>query len=254
MTITRISSSQIKAAAIKTLFKNVVIFNNSGAPNSKVDVDSCKVGSDDGTYIFDTLTSKTVDMAASGAGGLDTGSEAANTWYYVWLIFNPSNGNAYGMFSASASSPTMPSGYTKKRLVGCVRNNASSNFLQFRQIDRTYMYTFTQTAVTGGTATSWTSVNLSSLVPTSLAWAVYLWHEGYAAGGDVNTISGVSADGSLYSTFVYVKYTGSVGDYITDSLAALYPLLTINPPTIYYQNGAVYAVSEVYIQGFELVI
>jgi len=62
----------------------------------------------------------------SAAGGLDTGAEAISTYYFVWLIRKDSDGTIDVLISASSSSPTMPSGYTYKRLIGSFYNNASS--------------------------------------------------------------------------------------------------------------------------------
>lgn len=67
-------------------------------------------------------------------GTIDAGVEAANTWYYVWLIYNGLTVAA--LLSASAKNPAMPTGYTFKALVGVVRNDASSNFLRFVSYDR----------------------------------------------------------------------------------------------------------------------
>lgn len=78
-----------------------------------------------------TSFANTVNMAASGANGLDTGVEAANTWYYLWAI---STGTVdRGLLSASSTSPTLPGGYVYSALLGAVRNDNSSNFLRFAQ-------------------------------------------------------------------------------------------------------------------------
>lgn len=70
--------------------------------------------------------SVSADITVSGAGGLDTGTETNSTWYNVWVIWNGST--AAALFSLSATSPTMPGGYTNKFRVGVVRNDASGNF------------------------------------------------------------------------------------------------------------------------------
>lgn len=66
-------------------------------------------------------------------GGLDTGSEASGTWYYVWLIKRSDTGVVDVLLSASASAPTMPANYDYKRLIGAIRNDGSSNILAFKQ-------------------------------------------------------------------------------------------------------------------------
>lgn len=52
--------------------------------------------------------SLTADLTSAN---LDTGSLAANTWYYPW-IFAKADGTKTLRFSLSATSPTLPSGYT----------------------------------------------------------------------------------------------------------------------------------------------
>lgn len=79
------------------------------------------------------------NIATSGVNGLDTGSEANDAWYYIWVI---SNGTQTALLlSASASSPVLPSGYEYRALVSMVRNDASGNFVPFVQRGTRYVYT-----------------------------------------------------------------------------------------------------------------
>lgn len=59
----------------------------------------------------------TVSISANGANGLDTGTAAANTWYYVWLILNRTTNTVAGLLSTSRTAPTMPTGYDRKVLL-----------------------------------------------------------------------------------------------------------------------------------------
>jgi hypothetical protein len=52
--------------------------------------------------------SGTVDITASGALGLDTGSEASSTWYYVHAIASSDFQTVSAIFSSSPTSPTLP--------------------------------------------------------------------------------------------------------------------------------------------------
>lgn len=71
--------------------------------------------------------------AGTGNGGLDTGSIANNTWYYPWLIMNLNTFAVDVLWSASASSPTMPSGYTiKRRIRGAVLTDGSGSICGMR--------------------------------------------------------------------------------------------------------------------------
>jgi hypothetical protein len=62
-------------------------------------------------------SSATLNFATTGLNGLDTGSLVANTWYYIWAILNPTTGATGFLASTSSTSPTMPSGFTVRRLL-----------------------------------------------------------------------------------------------------------------------------------------
>ena len=65
-------------------------------------------------------------VVGTGNAGLDTGSRTANTRYYCFIIFNPTTGVTDVLYSLNRTSPTMPSGFTERRLVGFVRTDISS--------------------------------------------------------------------------------------------------------------------------------
>ena len=108
----------------------------------------------------------TATITASGANGLDTGSEAASTWYFAWAIYDPTNDVLASLLSTSATAPTMPSGYTFKRLVGAVRNDGSSNFIAFVQRGNRVTYKAVQSMVSSGAATSYTQIAMAALLPS----------------------------------------------------------------------------------------
>jgi hypothetical protein len=83
------------------------------------------------SYFKDITGTWVVGAGTSGAPthGLDTGTVAINTWYYIWAISNGSGGDI--LFSTSSTSPTMPGGYSFKRLIGSMKTDASSSFLPF---------------------------------------------------------------------------------------------------------------------------
>jgi hypothetical protein len=92
-----------------------------------------------GQAIASALT-KQIDatwVAGDNAGGLDTGTVAADTTYHMFAIWNPTTETADFLFSASYSSPTLPSGYTKKDWVMAVTTDGSSNIRAFKQDGRT---------------------------------------------------------------------------------------------------------------------
>ena len=107
------------------------------------------------------------NIGASGADGLDTGSEAPNTWYYKHIIHDPSGPTTAGLLSLSATHGglTLPSGYTHSALVGAARNDGSSNFLNFSQIGCDVLPVDFQEILSAGAASNYATLDLSAVVP-----------------------------------------------------------------------------------------
>jgi len=78
-----------------------------------------------GTYTLNLSTN-------SLPNGLDTGSLAASTYYYVFAIYNSTTSSVSTLASLNPTAPTLPTGYTYFRLIGLFRTNSSS------QIDPLY--------------------------------------------------------------------------------------------------------------------
>ena len=93
---------------------------------------------DDATNLrLAAVLTKRIDAAwavGDDNGGIDTGSVAADTLYAIWLIKRPDTAVVDALFSASFSAPTMPTNYTKKRLIGAVITDGSDNILEYQQI------------------------------------------------------------------------------------------------------------------------
>lgn len=117
-----------------------------------------------GTPFIASSVSVTPDITVSGANGLDTGSEASSTWYYVYVIAKE-DGTVAGLMSTSSSAPTMPSGYTYRALVSAVRNNGSSNFIGYYQRASKIYYIEQQSVLSGGTSTVEAAITISAQVP-----------------------------------------------------------------------------------------
>lgn len=148
---------------------------------STVDIAATNVllidSSDDSTYLAESVSVTGVSLASSGAGGLDTGSEASDTIYYVWLIWNETT--LSGLISASATAPTMPSGYTYKALVGSFFNDSSSDIVDF---DQKGNVTFCRdTILSSGTATTSTALDISPVPPIANLFFAELGLENSAA-------------------------------------------------------------------------
>lgn len=95
----------------------------------------------------------------TNAGGLNTGTVAANTWYEVHLIKRTDTGVVDVMFTTTANRATLPTSYTKQRRIGWIRRNGTT-ILQFTQI--------------GDYITLTTQINDASFTATATATAITL--------------------------------------------------------------------------------
>lgn len=98
-----------------------------------------------------TAVSLTLNMGSTGANGLDTGSVAASKWYAVYVIYNSASNTTAGLYSLSASSPTLPSGYTYFSRLGWVATDTNTFLLRTIQKDKQVQYVVTATASTTST-------------------------------------------------------------------------------------------------------
>ncbi len=102
------------------------------------------------------------------AGGLNTGAEAANTWYEVHLIKRQDTGVVDVMFTTTANRATLPTNYTHQRRIGWIRNDGSSNILAFTQIGDYFTLT-TQINDVAATATGTATAVTLTVPPNSIA-------------------------------------------------------------------------------------
>lgn len=105
-------------------FSGFTITNNSGAPNTTVDVGAGTARSSDNTVDI-TLTSTIrgiLQSSGSWAAGdnqnkLDTGARADSNTYHVFVIGHPTLADDI-LYSLSATAPTLPAGYAGFRRTG----------------------------------------------------------------------------------------------------------------------------------------
>ena len=114
-----------------------------------------------------------VDITTSGAGGLDTGTEAVSTLYYAYAIANSATpGSANGILSVKENyyDVTLPIGYDQIAPIACVYNSAGGDLLNFNMNtlkggNRRYIYNIPQTVLTDGTDAAYADCNLEDVLP-----------------------------------------------------------------------------------------
>jgi hypothetical protein len=111
--------------------------NNTTDADNDIDVATGTARSDDNAanITLSGVLVKRLDAnfaAGTNQGGLDTGSKANSATYHVFAISDGAS-TVDVLFSTSLGSPTMPSGYTKKRRLGSVITDGSGNIRAFVQ-------------------------------------------------------------------------------------------------------------------------
>lgn len=114
------------------------------------------------SVVVDITTASPPVANGPDAASLDTASVFRHCWY-----IGKDDGTKAGLISASYAStgPTaLPSGYSWWAYAGPIRNNASSNFVVFSQYGKRGSFLST-IVLSGGTATSYTDLDISAVVP-----------------------------------------------------------------------------------------
>ena len=167
--------AQSGGSALPTKYVEGLIVSDSTTSIKDISVGSCR--SDDNTLDIVSAGVLSLNITSSGANGLDTGSEASNTWYAIYVIGGGGNATA-SLLSVSATSPTLPGTYTVQRRIGWVRNDGSSNFYEYDTQstgrDRFVLWNEVETILellTNGGATTYTNVDISELIPPTCTTA-----------------------------------------------------------------------------------
>lgn len=162
----KVSRASVIAAYPTRIKADLVVKNNAGTPDTQIDVDATELSVTNSTGSTSLISDVdvTIDATGSGANGIDTGSLAASTMYYVWVIWNGTT--TAGLVSTSSTAPTLPTGYTHKRLVGEVYSDGSVHFTKVNREDDEVWFEDPQAVYTTQTlTTSYVQHALPSTVP-----------------------------------------------------------------------------------------
>jgi hypothetical protein len=178
--------------------------NNTGTPNTQFDLTAQQVvlmNTSGHTVVVTapgTITNN-ISTAGSTANGRDqAGVFSASSWIYFWWIWNGTT--LASLSSTSATSPTLPSGYTHLCYCTAARLDGSTNLLKIRCANTWTFYDARISGVlSGGTATAETSVSTAAVIPPN------------ALEGQFEVAMSGTADGSgnFAVTYFFRTVTGS---------------------------------------------
>lgn len=181
----------------------LTLANDTTSPNTVLDIGAGAATSDDNstTMLLPAFT-KNCNAAwtlGSGGGALDGvgGSTlTASSWYHVWVIERVDTGVVDVLLSLQGGSgsgltPTLPASYTKKRRIGSIRANASSQIVGFIQFGDEFLWaSIVHDISSGNPGTAGVLRGLS--VPTGVkVWArfMFTYQDGNASSGAYTVIS-----------------------------------------------------------------
>lgn len=195
-------------------FSGLTLANNSGAPLTTVDVGigTCRNTTDTVDINITAVTRGILQASGSWAAGdnqnkLDTGAKAISTWYHVFAIRKTSDGSGDILFSLSATSPTMPSGYAGHRRISSIRTDASGNILGFINVGARFVWKTPVVDIAIGVNTTKTLYVIK--VPTGVRVLGKVGIQGN--GGDFNYWVEEADAGAMPASMYYGVLTG-IGD------------------------------------------
>lgn len=169
--------TQLPGNALSNLYVNGC--QVSVLTNNTVSVNAGQVR--DSTDSFDILLKQPIllNFLANGANGLDTGTIAPSTPYYVFDLYDQTQANPPAcLASLSKDSPIMPASngvtYSQFRCVGWVLTDSSSNLLPFVQTGNSnvqhYQWYSPIVVLNSGNATAYTDISLQTAIPSAIGF------------------------------------------------------------------------------------
>jgi hypothetical protein len=186
--------------------------------------------------------SKTINLATTGAGGMDTGTAPVSGYVALYAIYNPTT-QISALLATNATSvvapnvyggANMPSGYTASALVSVVRTNSSGQFVPFCQNDRLVSVAVLNILNSTASQPGYTALSIAAAVPKNAkTWSGTGSANCNANGSTINSLN-LSAD-----------LTNEIGNMVISNSAAVlnqgnfapisnFPIMT--PQTVCYKN------------------
>ncbi len=195
------------------------IANNVTDATNDIDVGTGRVWVSNGTdekLVSTSVTIKRLDASwavGTNQGGLDTGTKANSTWYYIWLIHRSDTGVTDLLFSTSATSPTMPTSYDYKRRLRCgaILTDGSGNIRAFSHWRNRILW---GTAIVDFNASTRAASALTVSVPpiSDIVWEGWIQIQGNAGeSADVRSLSATNAIYCIARVQVSAQFASDAG-------------------------------------------
>lgn len=227
-----IEATQASAAPVTGgSFVGLAANNDGVTPNTKWNFSAAElvITNLSGGAVRVSNPSISIDATTNGPNGLDTGTLAANTWYYWFFIANH-QGSVAGLMSLSPTAPTLPSGYTFVKRLGAVPTDGSAHFKLLLQRGRNAQYqSELYPIITSNVQVFGAFSTAASIAPTS-----------YKMKGILAFTGGNTAAASVFSTnagAIPVAQIEAVNSTTQLSIAIPFECIQEVASTIYYSAG-----------------
>lgn len=165
--------------------------------------------------------SKTINLATTGAGGMDTGTVPANGFVGIYAIYNPTTGasallavNASAVIGEVYGGNNMPAGYSASALLTIVPT-ASSQFKIITVVGRS-VYSGAGTILSTSSNLSPTQISISSIAPLNSKLIEGLIALGSTAAGTLSvTLNSSNASQGIRQFGAYTPASASVSSGYT---------------------------------------
>ncbi len=182
------------------------------------------------------------NVSVVGFNGLDTGTIAVSTVYYVYVIGDPVSGNPSGVMislNAPAIGPLMPFGYSDYRHIGYGITDSSGFFLLGYNAGnnnaRLFMYDAPISVGTTASSASYAAINLIKFVPLINNIPVYLNVSLSGTANDVLKLQPGNATGDAIVITAGVTSQAQTAQVLI--MAQNTVISTVLSPTINYKNS-----------------
>jgi hypothetical protein len=220
------------------------ISNDATTPNTLLDISPGSCLDVTGTYQLNSNATIKINAAVNGLNGLDTGTFAQAKVYAVYVVWDPvSNQPTGAMISLNQTTPLLPFGYGAYLLIGYATTiSNAAHFLPGywtagNTTARTFTYdAFQATAITAGAATSFTNVNLITLVPNVNNTPVSIYTN-FSANAAADTLSLQCGNGTGAQVIITAPVVAGTAHTTTLStvLAQSVVISTVSSPVINYE-------------------
>jgi hypothetical protein len=228
----------------------------AGATSITITADQIVVGTalNGQTYVLPSFN-KTLNLATTGAGGMDTGTATANGWLAVYAIYNPTTqtqsilGTVETTLAASTvyGGANMPAGYTASALLAVLPISSTVGQLKAvlvngRRISVPQLLTL-QTSTTQATATSFSLTGAIPKAAVRVSGAVQLVSTAASLIG-----MALSCDGSQNLGYQNISASGSVS--LTSNWAI--DILTTQTLFYFFTNNTGTPTLSLFVSGYEI--